>query len=452
MLRKHLLHLLDRDPEDGGGGLDDGEFQKKVLGGLETVEGQYKEHKKATEKVLEDVSRLDKETKKTLEEMTKLQKVANDSQANQNALMRKFTDLERQVRTEAKAAFGDPIKRIQADEEMRTRLNLVARMACDKRGDMQGTIKRMIERADTSLREPIEKALISSTSPGSTLIDDRLNAEIYNVLEMYGIWNTFGTVPVGTRQEKFPVQTARPIAYVVLTDATQIADDTNKAGTSVTCTVYPIACLLNVGIPLIEDSEVDLTPTLLEDFAQANAYRLDWLCTQADGTADSTDGNMTGVLSAGTAANAASGNSTIETTDHEDWTRATLTVDAGVLNASPRWWMHPQTIIRALHVKDGNGRPIFMNALEAPSPGAIGSILGFPVTPAAIMPTTNAAAATPVVFGDPRGLAVGIRKTFEFAASDEFRWDYYQRSFRGVSRAGVIVKSATSFAVLTLTA
>lgn len=450
MMKKQTI-LLDHLGADGGD-LSESEFQSKVLGGLDKVDAEVQTHKKATEKVLEDVSRLDKETKKTLEEMTKLQKVANDSQANHNALMQKFRDLDRQVRAEAKAAFGDPVKRIQADEEMRTRLNIMARMACDKRGDMQGTIKKMISRTDSSLREPIEKALISSTSPGSTLIDDSLNAEIYNVLEMYGVWNTFGTVPVGTRQEKFPVQTARPIAYVVLTDSTQIADDTNKTGSSVTCTVYPIACLLNVGIPLIEDAEVDLTPTLLEDFAQANAYRLDWLCTRADGSADSTDGNMTGVIPGGTAANAASGNSTIETTDHEDWTRTVLTVDAGVLNASPRWWMHPQTIVRALHVKDGNGRPIFMNALEAPSPGAIGSILGFPVTPAAIMPVTNAAASTPVVFGDPRGLAVGIRKSFEFASSDEFRWDYYQRSFRGISRAGVIVKSATSFAVLTLTA
>src|SRR5262245_1327260 len=51
--------------------------------------------------------------------------------------------------------------------------------------------------------------------------------------------------------------------------------------------------------------------------------------------------------------------------------------------------MHPQQVARTLGVKDLNGRPIFLTAIEAPSFGVVGSILGYPLTMAAVLPTTN---------------------------------------------------------------
>ena len=44
-----------------------------------------------------------------------------------------------------------------------------------------------------------------------------------------------------------------------------------------------------------------------------------------------------------------------------------------VLKRKPRWWMHPQMLVRMMGIKDNNGRPIFLGALEAPSYGAIGN-------------------------------------------------------------------------------
>jgi HK97 family phage major capsid protein len=108
--------------------------------------------------------------------------------------------------------------------------------------------------------------------------------------------------------------------------------------------------------------------------------------------------------------------------------------------------------VRALSVRDGNKRPLFMTALEAPAAGGIGSILGYPVVPASAAPTTNAASAKVAAFGDPQGQVVGIRNDFEFAASEHHRFDYDQIAYRGLARFGNKIRSATAFAVLTLPA
>jgi HK97 family phage major capsid protein len=107
-------------------------------------------------------------------------------------------------------------------------------------------------------------------------------------------------------------------------------------------------------------------------------------------------------------------------------------------------------------VKDKNGRPLFQTYTEAPMPGGIGNILGAPVRLTAVAPTTNAASATPAVFGDPMGQAVGIRQDVEFATSDDIKFAENMRAFRALIRAGVKLKTIAAsttlkpFAVLTL--
>jgi HK97 family phage major capsid protein len=114
--------------------------------------------------------------------------------------------------------------------------------------------------------------------------------------------------------------------------------------------------------------------------------------------------------------------------------------------------MHPQILVRALHTKDLNGRPIFLTATEAPTMGGIGSILGFPVVPAHAAPSANTTSSKVAVFGDPSGLVVGLRNGFEMEASDHAGFTTYERYFRGVARAGVKIRRAEAFAVLTLAA
>ena len=422
------------------GVLDDEKFQKTVAAGMEA-------QKSATDKLVAEYDRLDGATKKAFEDLTLLKKAANDSQANFTATQRAIERIDAALKREARMAFGDPIKRITADPEHVLRINAAVRRAVDRNGDLS---ERWLKAQDPEL---VKRALGEDSSPGSTLIQSGLLNEIYDLLATYGVWNTFAVRRMGTKLTAIPVKTARPVAQYILTEGSgQIADDTNKAGSTSNLEVEVIAVLLDVSLQLLQDAEFDVTADVMADFAEAYAYRLDWSALQADGTADATDGGMTGAFAGGTAAGAAAGNTTVEATDLEDWTRALLTVGAGVLTRPCRWWLHPQMLIRALSVKDGNGRPIFLTANEAPTPGGIGSILGYPVTPAHAAPSTNSASGKVAVFGDPSALVVGIRSDYAFEASDHHKWDYLQRSFRAYGRAGVKIRAATGLSVLTLAA
>lgn len=435
--------------------IPEGEFQTKVLGGIEAqkkqaevIDGEVKATRTKVDQLVGDYDRLSKETKGLFDDLSKLKKHANDSQGQFEETVKRMDQIQHSLHREARMAFGDPIRRIQADENLRLRFNAAVRLAISNN---DGDMTRLVRSKFPS--DFVKKALGEDSSPGSTIIDDALATEIYDTLAMYGIWNTFGVRRLSTKQTKYPVKTARPVANFVLTEAGTIADDTNKAGTSVTLEAEVIGVLLNVSLQLLQDAEVDITRDILDDFAEAFAYRLDWACTQADGGADATDGGMTGVFGGGgTAAAAAGTHSTVEATTLEDWTKCLLTVDPAVLSRQARWWMHPQILVRALSVKDSNGRSIFLPANEAPTVGGIGSILGYPVTPAHVCPTTNAATAKVAVFGDPAGQVVGIRTDYAFEASDQHRWNTYERSFRGVGRAGTKIRRALAYAVLTLTA
>ncbi|WP_193214937.1 phage major capsid protein [Luteolibacter marinus] len=420
--------LMDSEPESAGGGaavMSEGEFQGKVLGSL-------KKQQETTDSLVAKYDNLDKETKKAFEDLTKIK---NANYVSDAEFLKAIQKLNLQLSRELKMANGDPIRRIMEDEEKRVRLNASVRHALS-----------------IPLTPEMKTGLGEDSSPGSTLIDDALASDIYDTLATYGVWNSFGVRRLGTKQTKFPVKTARAAAGYVLTEGGTISEDTAKAGTSVTLEVEVIAALLGVSKQLLDDSEFDVTADVLSDFAESVAYVMDWSCLQADGTADATDGGMTGIFAGGTAATAASGNTTMETLDFEDFTRALLTVDPIVLNRMARWWMHPQILVRCLHVKDLNGRPIFLTATEAPTAGGLGNILGYPVMPAFAAPTANTAGSKVAVFGDPNGLAVGVRSDFEFDGSDHAGWTTYERVFRGIARFGCKIRRATSFAVLTTAA
>lgn len=422
------------------GPMKEEEFQSTVLKGIDT-------QRTKTDQLVADFDRLTGETKKAFDELTALKKHANDSQAGMTQFQRQIERIDALLRREARMAFGDPIQRIIADEEKRNALNIVFRLAVDSGADMVRLVRSKYP-ADL-----VRRALGEDSSPGSTLIDDKLSRDIYDTLASYGIWNTFQVQRMGTKQTKFPVKTVRPVANFILSEGGMISDDSNKAGTSGTLEVEVIAALLKVSIQLLQDAEFDITADVLDDFSQAVAYRLDYACTQADGTANATAGGQTGIFGGGgTAAAAAATHSTTEATTLADWTNTLLAVDPEVLNRPAKWWMHPQHIVRAINIKDSNGRPIFLTANEAPTVGGIGTILGYPVVPTMAAPTANVATTKVAVFGDPAGLVVGIRSDFMFEASDHFSWNTYERTFRGVARAGIKIRRSAAFGVLTLTA
>jgi HK97 family phage major capsid protein len=404
-------------------------FESKVLKGVESLQTKQ-------DVLVQNYEQLQKETKTAFEELTKVKNSLNSVAEFQTALKK----VELQMKREQRMAFGDPLRRIANDPELRMRANIALRLAVDKGGDMQ------------RLMAPHIKALGEDASPGSTLINDALANEIYDLLGTYGVWNTFGVRTVGTKTTKFPLKTARPVANFVLTESDTIADDTNKTGTAPSLTAEVIAVLLNVSMQLLEDSEFDVTSDILADFAEACALRMDYAALVADGTSDATNGGFTGIFEGGTAATAASGNTTTETLDLDDFVKVLTVVDPVVLTRPSRWWIHPTTIARTLAVKDDNGRSIFLTAVEAPTYGGIGSILGYPVTPAHAAPNANTAGSTVAAFGDPNGNVIALRRAFTFEASDHHKWNTLQRSFRGWGRAGTGIRAATAFGILTTAA
>lgn len=436
---------LAPDAGGGGGAQDEAVFQRTVLSGVEQLNTDVKAVATKQDTLVKDYDRLDKTTKQVFEDITALKKTANDSAADRTALLRKFDQLEVALRLQARGAFGDPLKRISADEDLRLRFNAAVRLAVSGGSDDMGRLVRTKFPA-----EFVKRALGEDSSPGSTLINDALAQEIYDTLALYGVWNTFAIRRLGTATTKFPVKTARATAGFVLTEGGTVADNTATTGTTVSCTVEMIAALINVSIQLLEDAEFDVVGAVLRDFAEAYALVQDWACLRADGTADATNGGMTGIFGGGgTAAVAATGHTTVETLSFEDVTKCLLTVDAALLSRPGRWWMHPHTLVRMLSIKDSNGRPIFLTAMEAPTPGGVGSILGRPVTLAHAAPSANTASSKVAAFGDPEALVAGVRTDFKFEACDHHRWNTLERSFRGYGRFGTKIRKATGFAVLT---
>lgn len=397
------------------------EFEQKVLDGVAAIDTKVK-----------GFESFQTETKNKIGELDNVIKTANQH----GQVLAKLDEAINAMKRE-NGLGQDPMARFLASEQRRNWL-----VGCFRKA------------AGMSLTPEQRTAVVGDGSNSATLggaaTPVETNAMIYDNLVKYGAWNTLGVVPIGSRTQLLPLMTARPTAYWVAQDAA--ATEGAITGGSVTLTIQEAMAWIPVSRALLEDATGDMAGYLMEQLAQAVAYRLDWACFAADGTADTTDGSYVGIASGGTAATAANGNTTVANLDLEDFVRCLTTVSAGILQRPCKWWMHPQVLAKIVQIRDSNGRPIFQTALEAPAGNSIGSILGYPVVLAAAMPSTDSAGNVVAVFGDPQGGAVGIRKQFELAQSDHFEFTSNNSVFRALIRAGFIIKSATSFAKLTLAA
>jgi HK97 family phage major capsid protein len=426
--------MVLRSPAGAEGGaltapLGELEFQNKVLGTQKSVGDKVGE-------LTQKFDNLDKETKKAFEELTQLKNKGGDFDSLSKALQK----VELQMSREKRLAFGSPVERITNSPEMKASLNAVVRHFASMSGDLQSVAKDIIKR-DAG----------ENSGFGSTLLVPQLLKEIYDSLAQFGIWNTFGVRRMGTKITQMPVKTARASAAWLTTEGQTITEDSAKAGTSVNLQVYPIASIISISMQLLQDSEFDVTADVMDDFIESFNETLDYTVLQGDGTADAQNGGQTGAFNAGTAVVAASGHTKVAGMSFEDITACLLGVDPIVLARKARWWMHPFVLVQMLSIKDDNGRPIFLTAFEAPTVNALGSILGYPVTSAYAAPAPVGVNVSTkcALFGDPNAMVVGMREDFAFEFSDHYKWANYERSFRGVGRAGVACRKASALAVLT---
>lgn len=442
MLTKHLylsacllsvgVHRMP-DEKPGGALFLDEKAKGELLGEVKTIKQKFDE-------VSGDYQRLDKSTKETIETLTAVKKDFTGLSSDVATATFALRKLQAQLAAESRAAFGDPVQRIIRDEEKRTLFNAICRSSVSQKYNL-------------AISDAHKKALDTANTPGSSYIVNDLMTDVYDTLATYGMWSSFQVRQLSTKSTIMPVKTARAAAAFLTAEGGPITPDATKAGTSVTADVKTIASLLSVSEELMQDSEVDVTADVLNDMGESVAGKIDWACTQADGGVDATDGGFTGIFGGGgTASVAAAGNVNVQTLDLEDFLNTMLAVDPIVLSRPAKWWTHPQQIVRMLSIKDLNGRPIFLTAMEAPAPGAIGSILGYPVVPTFQAPSANTISTRIAVFGDPAGQVVGIRKQFEFKQSNEAYFTDYEIGFRGIARIATKIRRALAFGVLTTAA
>lgn len=425
----------------------DGDFTKGLADIADKLDAAGKKQETVAEEIKRlkteisgDVDRWQTENKKLQDELTMLK---NHHAEDVNGIRLKLKQCEEAYDRELALAVGPLENRIAP--ECKTFLNAMLRGMGNAKAGRSYQLTAEMKKALGSDFET--KALTGDATPGSYNLATRLAKQIYDLLPTYGAASTLGQETLSTTSTTLNVDTADPIAYVVAQGAA-IADDANITGTQVTAMVKNIAVLLGVSNDLLADAETDITGNLLKKLLRAISYRLDFLAFRADGTDDTTHGAYTGLFNFGTVKTAASGNTTVETLDFEDVTGTILTPNVQALSRQSKWWIHPHILVRMLHIKDSNGRPIFLTAMEAPTMAGLGSILGYPAVLSNVCPSTNSAGQKLAAFGDPDSFVVGTRAAANVVANDSYGFNKNNLTFRAMLRAAVIGRLAAGTAIL----
>lgn len=411
------------------------EFQKGVINAVDALK---KAQSESTEHLLANYDRLDKSTKAAMEDFTKAKNAFADKKDIEE-ISRKMALLGASLQREQRAAWGNPIARIANDERLR-----------------RAFTRKFIAELEIAQRlagKPITKDLDTGNTPGSTAIDNaEVERELYTALLTYGAFRNLDVRMIGRTVTEIRLQTARA-AMAFVDEAVAITADSTKAGSKLTVTPKKLAGLISTSTELEEDDVVGIVQEILNDFAESLAYKLDWIGFTADGTADATDGGFSGMFYGGTNVVAATGNVTVATLDYADVLACITGVNAAVLQRGQgKWFLHPTQLARLLSILDLNGRPIFNTAIEAPSYGSIGTILGFPVVPVGAAPTANTVSSLIAVFTEGNNQAIRIRRDFHFDRSEHFAFNTDEITYRATARAASKTKIAASASVLKLAA
>lgn len=405
-------------------------IQKQLVDGL----GEIKAGQKT---LLENYDRLDAATKKSAEDFDKAVKRLDSIEDVQRSLQKLQANLHR----ESRAAFADPARRIAMCEEKRAimKLNIIRGLSLEDR----------LSTKQKDYLNGLRRDLNEGADPGDTYIaNPEIERDIYDLLSTYGAFRELDARSIGAKATQIRLKTARAAAFFV-DEAAAIGADSTKAGTKVTVTPSKIGCLLTASSELLEDDITGVIEDILNDMAEAHAYRTDWIAFAATGNSDNVDGGFTGMFAGGTDIVAASGHTSIAAITYDDilalMTNATT---ATLQRGNAKWFLNQNILAKFLGIKDGNNRPIFQSMLEAPSYGALGTIIGRPVVPVAVAPSTDGTSKRLAAFGDPNNLGVRIRRDVRFDRSDHYAFDTDEITFRSTSRVAAKVKLATGFTVL----
>jgi HK97 family phage major capsid protein len=447
-----------------GKALTDEEFQATLFGGVNSLIEEQGTFKSAQQKILDDLGRSDKEVKAALEELTKIKNTTNTTFED---MMNRLEKVQRQLMLNTRSSFRSPVERALSNEELRFNLNAMARCVLAAKFKDAPTPDPAFVKAVEEMN--VKAKILTGVDAGlgqATVPTDTFN-EIYDLLLEYGDYATLGVGRVGARTNVLPIATSRPQFYWIGSQSTLAESTAITAGafggSQVLNIINTCAVLMYIARELLADSTVDLAPWVLHQMIESANWGLDTAAFIGTGAQDTTNAGYIGIFNAALANTnlalvAGAGRVTTAQLKLDDFVNTQLTVSPEVLNRKPKWWAHSFNIARAALIRDNNGRPIFQTWQEVPNPGAIGSILGCPVHPTAIAPSTDGPSTTPFVFGDPQGMSVLIRADLELATSDDIGFPQNLRAFRALVRAGAKMKTVAAsttlkpFAVLTTAA
>lgn len=439
-----------RDKTGGEGG--ESAFETKVLKGVETLVEENKQFKSIIQKVQDDFDRADKEAKKAMEELTR---VKNQTNTSYEELVKRMEKVQRQIGLTARSSFRSPIERALANEELRFYINATARYIASCYEDAPGNLKK----CDPAFVKAVEDGNASVKIKALTGIDAGLGQatvptdtfnEIYDLMLEYGDYTSLGVQRVGARLNVVPVATSRPQFYWIGNQSSLAEGSTITSGafggSQVLSVINTCAVLMYVARELLQDSTVDLAPYVLRQIIESTNWGIDTAAFIGTGNQDTTNAGYVGIFNAALtntnmAVAAGAGRTLVGSMKLDDFVACTQTVSPEVLNRKPMWWAHTQMMYLMLLIRDSVGRPIFQTWNERPDISGVLSLLGRPVRPTAVAPTTNAAGQPVIVFGDPQGQAVHIREDLELATSEDIGFPQNLMAYRALVRAGVKLKT-----------
>ncbi len=365
------------------------------------------------------------------------------------------------LKDQAEKAFkdlGDTTKTVQTQAQQIIDLQkalVSAQRNFDPNETPQEYLKRAFKEDCARIGEAVRKGerninlvqRAESTSTHPALVPTAFDDAIYSRVVNFGAFRRLDVHPMSAQTENLIVETDEPVAVFVPENG--VIPESGLALSPVGITAKTIGVILGISGQLLQDSDVDLGAYVSTKFARAVAKRADYAAFMADGTSDAggLNGGFTGMFNAGTVVSAGAGHTTIGAMTLDDIIKLVTSVPQAVLENNPAWFVNPLLLPQFLGIKDGNGRPIFLNALEAPAYGSIGSILGAPVFPVSVAPNSNAAGLPVAAFGDPMAYTVGVRLDYTFDYSDHARYTAFQRVYRALMRAAFKMKNAANIAV-----
>jgi HK97 family phage major capsid protein len=436
-------------PDGGGGAIPKtgNEALDKTIGG---IEARFLEHQKTIEEINYKMAE-EPEYKKELEGLKKIQDTFEATTGDIARLNEKIAKLETLERNIKKGATGDPRDAIRSNPDLARLIAAPAKKALAvAKNEM---IPEEVQKSMIEIEELQEKAAVATSgTPGSNLIDDDLVTVIYQLFSEYGVaLSTFDVMRPAAKVTKLPVDTADP--QILGIDEGDTVPEGTYTNTQASLSMEEFAGRLDLTQTFIEDDETNLAIRLTEKFARGYAKRAEFIALAADGTDDGTHKNQTGAFEAGTAFVCASGNDSFETIDQTDFQNFFDGAAEDLTDQDrARIYLHRHNMFYVVNIKDSNGRPIFQNALDAPAPGSIGSIYGTPIVRSNVAPRVNDASKPFLAYGDPLAMALGIRRDFTLASSDQVSFLAGKVVFIARCRMGSKLKQATAFEVMTTAA